>query len=189
MRGARELILAALGAAALTGCSDLERSLERAASARVAPSADVGRPARLLIPSIGVSTRLETLGLLPDGRLAPPRDFHNAGWWRGGPRPGQPGPAVIAGHVDSRTGPAVFAQLVRLRRGDSIVVVDSAGRRVRFAVRAVEEHPKDAFPTQRVYGHSRRAVLRLITCSGVFDRSTRKYRSNYVVFAETDAAA
>jgi sortase (surface protein transpeptidase) len=127
---------------------------------------------------------LETLGLLPDGRLAPPRDPDRAGWWRGGSRPGERGRAVIAGHVDSRTGPAVFARLLRLRRGDRIVVVDTAGRRVTFTVRATEEHPKHAFPTQRVYGASRRAALRLITCSGIFDRASGHYESNFVVFAD-----
>jgi hypothetical protein len=90
---------------------------------------------------------------------------------------------VIAGHVDSRTGPAVFARLGRLRRGDRIVVVDRAGRRHRFSVRAKEAHPKDAFPTQRVYGATRGPALRLITCSGAFDRGSGHYESNLVVYA------
>jgi hypothetical protein len=140
-------------------------------------------PERLLIPSLGVSSRLETLGLQPDGRLAPPRDPDRAGWWAGGPRPGRRGAAVIAGHVDSRTGPAVFAELARLRRGDGIVVVDRAGRRLRFAVQATQEYAKDAFPTQHVYGRTPRPTLRLITCSGTFDRGAGHYRSNLVVFA------
>lgn len=196
MRGARELILAA-ALAATAGCGEdpatssppppvieAARSTPPVASTK-GRRARVGRPARLLIPSIGVSSRLETLGLLPDGRLAPPRDPERPGWWRGGPRPGQRGAAVIAGHVDSRTGPAVFAGLTRLRRGARIVVVDGAGRRVGFAVRSTQELPKDAFPTQAVYGRTRRPTLRLITCTGTFDRSSGHYRSNLVVFAES----
>lgn len=196
MRGARELIVAAaLGAAAVTACAEAESPVaERAAATRAAPSAGspslrrpqplrVARPARLVIPSLGVSTRLETLGLLADGRLAPPRDPDRAGWWRGGPRPGRPGAAVIAGHVDSRSGPAVFARLGRLRRGDRIVVVDRAGRAIPFSVIRTEEHAKDRFPTQRVYGRTQGRALRLITCSGAFDRASGHYRSNVVVFA------
>jgi len=180
-------------AATVAGCGSAAVPVQRAdapadppaAAARVAPAA---RPARLVIPSLGVSTRLETLGLQRDGSLAAPRDPDRAGWWSGGPRPGRRGAAVIAGHVDSRTGPAVFARIGRLRRGDRIVVVDRAGRRHRFSVRAKEDHPKHAFPTQRVYGRTRGPTLRLITCSGAFDRGSGHYESNLVVYAALAAA-
>ena len=82
----------------------------------------------------------------------------------------------------------MFARVGRLRRGDRIVVVDRAGRRHRFAVRRTENHPKRAFPTQRVYGPTRGATLRLITCSGAFDRGSGHYESNLVVFATLAAA-
>jgi Sortase domain len=184
----RELRLAAalVCAAAAAGCGGAEVVVQPPAvfhEGRAAPKTRAARPERLLIPALGVSARLETLGLRRDGRLAPPRDPDRPGWWSGGPRPGRPGAAVIAGHVDSRAGPAVFARLARLRRGDRIVVVDRAGRRLRFAVQAVEQHPKNAFPTQRVYGRTRGPALRLITCSGAFDRGSGHYRSNLVVFA------
>jgi len=182
-----DLAAGTLCAFALAGCGGGGAAVERPAApdgpGPAPPQRAAARPARLLIPSLGVSTRLETLGLLRDGRLAPPRDPDRAGWWAGGPRPGRRGAAVIAGHVDSRTGPAVFAGLGRLRRGDRIVVVDRAGRRHRFAVQGEERHPKDAFPTQRVYGRTRGATLRLITCSGAFDRDRGHYESNLVVFA------
>ena len=74
-------------------------------------------PVRLQIPAIGVSTPLVKLGRLPDGSLEVPKDWDTAGWYDGGPRPGQPGPAVILGHVDSKTGPAVFYRLRALRPG------------------------------------------------------------------------
>jgi Sortase domain len=78
---------------------------------------------------------------------------------------------------------AVFARLGRLRRGDRIVVIDRAGRRLRFSVQGTEGFPKDAFPTQRVYGRTARPTVRLITCSGAFDQAAGHYRSNLVVFA------
>jgi hypothetical protein len=195
VRGVPELsraVAAALGAAALAGCGAAERAeppVQRPAPAVERPAAPgapklrAATPVRLAIPSLGVWTRLERLGLLRDGRLAPPRDADRAGWWSGGPRPGRRGAAVIAGHIDSRTGPAVFARLGRLRRGDRIVVIDRAGRRHPFAVRGQESHPKDAFPTQRVYGRTAGSTLRLITCSGAFDRGAGHYRSNLIVFA------
>ena len=90
---------------------------------------------------------------------------------------------MIAGHVDSRTGPAVFARLRDLRGGDRILVEDREGRRSVFRVVASEQYAKDAFPTERVYTATPRAVLRLITCSGSFDRAGGHYVSNLVVFA------
>jgi hypothetical protein len=68
-------------------------------------------PVRLEIPAIGVSSPLVRLGLNPDGTMQVPGDFQVAGWFTGGPQPGQLGPAVTAGHVDSRPGPAVFYRL------------------------------------------------------------------------------
>ncbi|HSO55039.1 MAG TPA: sortase, partial [Actinomycetes bacterium] len=72
-------------------------------------------PVRVEIPAIGVSSSLVRLGLNPDRTMEVPGDFQVAGWFTGGPQPGQLGPAVIAGHVDSRTGPAVFYRLRELR--------------------------------------------------------------------------
>ena len=140
-------------------------------------------PARLQIPAIGVDTALVRLGLDPAGALEVPRRFEVAGWWTGGVRPGERGPAVIAGHVDSYTGPAVFFRLGTLRRGNRVVVERRDGSRLRFTVRRVEHYAKQRFPARRVYGPTRRPELRLITCSGAFDYSTGHYLDNTVVFA------
>jgi sortase (surface protein transpeptidase) len=140
-------------------------------------------PEAVVIPAIGVSTRLVRLGLRPDRRMEVPEDFSVAGWYVGGPRPGEPGPAVIAGHVDSRRGPAAFYRLGELRRGD-VVAVRYPGRSVvRFRVERTERHPKRAFPTSRVYGDTVGAALRLVTCGGAFDRASGHYRDNVIVFA------
>lgn len=141
------------------------------------------RPVRLWIPKIAVSTRLVKLGRLPDGSLEVPKAWDTAGWYDGGPRPGQPGPAVILGHVDSTSGPAVFYRLIALRPGD-IIRVGLANKRVlAFRVRRIARYPKDKFPTEAVYFPTLDRELRLITCGGSFNQAVRSYRDNVVVYA------
>jgi sortase (surface protein transpeptidase) len=140
-------------------------------------------PVRVQIPSIGVDAHLVSLGLDATGALEAPKSFTGAGWWSGGARPGETGPAVIAGHVDSKTGPAVFFRLRDLHRGDAIVVTRRDGSRVRFTVQRSASYSKTRFPTKAVYGPTASPALRLITCSGTFDRSTGHYLDNTVVYA------
>ena len=158
------------------------------ASARVAPTAAprVATPTRVEIPSIGVDAPLIRLGLDARGALEVPERFDVAGWWTGGARPGERGPAVIAGHVDSKSGAAVFYALGRLRRGDAVVVHRRDGSRARFVVQGSARYAKDRFPTSRVYGPTRRPALRLITCSGTFDHSSGHYLDNTVVYANQE---
>jgi hypothetical protein len=140
-------------------------------------------PVELRIPAAGVAAPLERLALTGDGMLAAPADFAKPGWFAAGPRPGAPGPAVIAGHVDSRSGPAVFHRLGDVVPGATVDVVRADRSTVRYRVTEVVEAPKDAFPTQAVYGPTPGSTLRLITCTGTFDRATRHYLSNLIVFA------
>ncbi len=139
-------------------------------------------PSRLQIPSIGVDSTFEHLALR-DGVLQPPTDPLRAGWWAGGPVPGDPGPAVIAGHLDSYTGPAVFIHLLDLRVGDRVYVTRSDGPRAAFVVDSVQTYAKSAFPTRAVYGTTPGSALRLITCGGTFDRQRQLYLSNVVAYA------
>jgi sortase (surface protein transpeptidase) len=141
-------------------------------------------PASLAIPSIGVETELEHLAVRDDGTLAPPDDFGRAGWFSEGPAPGERGPAVIVGHVDSRDGPAVFHRLAELRAGDLVEVTRIDGTTMRFAVTDTFEATKDAFPTDAVYGPTAGPALRLVTCTGAFDRGSRHYVSNLIVYAD-----
>ena len=144
---------------------------------------------RLTIPAIGVRTPLLRLGLEPDRSMEIPGDFDLAGWFAEGLAPGQPGPAVIAGHVDSRTGPAVFYRLRELRAGDHIEVTRADGTRLRFVVSGARSYPKAGFPTGAVFGPVGSPELRLITCAGDFDRARGSYRDNLVVFAHLAAGA
>ncbi|HEY0812834.1 MAG TPA: class F sortase [Pseudonocardia sp.] len=142
------------------------------------------RPVAVAIPALGVTGPLEDLVADPATReLSAPNDPARAGWYAAGVVPGDQGPAVIGGHVDSRRGPGVFFRLRTLYKGDLIEVTRSDGRTVRFSVLAVALFPKDAFPTQAVYGPTPGPELRLVTCGGTFDRSVRSYADNVVVDA------
>ena len=141
------------------------------------------RPVRVLIPAIGVDASVIPLGLDRTGALEVPENFGDTGWWTGGSRPGERGPAVIAGHVDSYTGPAVFFKIGKLRRGDAIAVQRADGSRVKFHVQRARHYAKARFPTAEVYGKTAGPTLRLITCSGTFDRASGHYLDNTVVYA------
>jgi sortase (surface protein transpeptidase) len=151
--------------------------------AAAVPVARADRPVRIRVPSIGVDSSLVNLGIAADGSLEVPTDYQRAGWLDRSPAPGRQGPAVIAGHVDSKSGPAVFFRLADLKPGAKILVTTGDGRTVSFAVSSVERYSKRAFPTGAVYGPVPGPVLRLITCGGVFDRSVGHYRDNVVVYA------
>jgi hypothetical protein len=142
----------------------------------------VPSPDRLRIPAIGVDSTLDRLGREADGSVEVPPRWLVAGWYQQGPAPGQPGPAAILGHVDSNTGPAVFARLDELRAGNE-VLVDSGGQTLHFQVIGSEEVAKDRFPSEEVYLPTLDPVLRLITCGGVFDPVTGHYRDNVIVSA------
>lgn len=140
-------------------------------------------PVRVRVPSIGVDSTLLELGLDGAGALVPPAEFDRAGWYTGSAAPGTIGPSVIAGHVDSYNGPAVFFRLGDLAPGDDVLVDRADGTTVGFTVTDTQRHPKDDFPTEEVYGPTAQPVLRLITCGGEFDRDRRSYRDNVVVTA------
>jgi Sortase domain len=149
----------------------------------VTPPPQVAVPVALTIPAIGVDTPLIDLGRTSSGALQVPDSFTVAGWYDLGPRPGQPGPAVIAGHVDSTLGPAVFYLLGELRAGDQVYVRRADGSVAAFVVTGVLMYTKTAFPASSVYGPVSGPQLRLITCGGTFDYARHSYLSNVVVYA------
>ena len=185
------VLLSGAGTVALAGCEHAARSTVRPAV--TAPAAErfrssrtyeqVAVPVRLRIPAAHVDSPLERRGRAPDGTIAIPTRPDIAGWFAEGPRPGQPGPAVLLGHVDWNHGPAVFFWLSQLRRGDAVNVVRADGSTARFRVDALARVPKNRFPTDLVYGPTLSPSLRLVTCGGSFDRAKRSYRDNVIVFA------
>lgn len=146
-------------------------------------------PVRVTMPSVGVDTPLAALRLDRTGALVPPADPRTAGWFAGGPPPGDPGPAVLTGHVDSVTGPGAFFRIGQAAIGDPVDVGRADGTTVHFTVVRVVRYPKDGFPTAAVYGPTPGPELRLITCGGRFDRSTRSYVDDVVVYARVSGTS
>lgn len=169
------------GQTAITAATAPNQTPQASRGASHSPAAD---PRRVRIPVIGVDATTIPLGLRPDGTIEVPTDFDQTGWWADGPEPGEPGPAVVLGHVDSIDGPAVFSRLADLNVGDVVHVDREDGTTISYRVDRTEQHPKDDFPTDAVYGrHGDESVLRLVTCGGWFDRNARSYVDNIIVFA------
>ncbi len=144
-------------------------------------------PVSISIPAIDVRSAVFPIGKSADGSLKVPQpgpNLNKVAWFEKSPTPGQPGPAVLEGHVDSEQGPSVFFDLGDIRPGDTIIIKRHDGRTVTFTVNAVREYHKDAFPTRDVYGSGdlSKSEIRLITCSD-FDKSIRHHVGNLIVFA------
>ena len=170
-------------AAPVTTTSPSPPTVVPAGASQLAPS----NPVRVDIPSIGVSSSLLSLGLNPDGTMEVPPIERNsrAGWYRYSPTPGQVGPAVIAGHIDSAEyGPGIFSRLAAMRPGEMVSVTRADNTVAVFRVQQVATYAKATFPTQTVYGDTDHPALRLITCGGSFNTATRSYRDNTVVYAD-----
>jgi hypothetical protein len=185
--GAVLLLAAAAGCRSTTTASDPGAEPGSAASSRpfrsVTEPAAVPPPVRVRIDAIGVDAPVEDVGVTADGAVAVPRRWDDVGWYAGGPRPGEPGPAVLLGHVDSTAGPAVFYRLRSLRSGAGVTVQRADGSRVRFRVTRVARYPKAGFPTAGVYLPTLRPELRLVTCGGAFDTATGHYVDNVIAYA------
>ncbi|GAU69222.1 putative peptidase [Streptomyces sp. NBRC 110611] len=142
-------------------------------------------PKRLRIPAIAVDAPFTPLSLGPSGQLdAPPAGNRNlVGWFKDGASPGERGASILAGHVDTKTGPAVFMQLESIKPGSTINITREDGTVAIFKVDSVETFNKKQFPNDRVYADAPTAQLRIITCGGAYDRKVRDYVDNVVVFA------
>lgn len=201
----RRLLAAGALALALTSCSSPEPALRDepgggAVTAPAPPPTEAPDPTRITIPKIEAESSLIPLGLTLDGELEVPDvdEPAQAGWYAGENKdepgdewdPGEPGPAVIAGHVDGlhpdgRKGkPGIFARLDELDPGDEVVVEQANGDRLTYRVTAVEQVPKAEFPWDRVMAENGRPTLQLITCGGAFDRATGHYLDNTIVWTE-----
>ncbi|MEU2158311.1 class F sortase [Streptomyces sp. NPDC019396] len=146
-------------------------------------------PRVVSIPSLALSSELETLGQNKDGAMTTPKNPDLAGWYEPGPTPGSQGPAVIAGHVTWNGKAAVFEKLKTMKAGDAIKVTREDGKTAEFRVDRVAEYPKKEFPTLEVYKNVDHAGLRLVTCGGDFDAKRHYYPNNVVVFASMVAVA
>lgn len=158
-------------------------------AAGTSPQLPASTPTRVEIPALGVTSRVMELGLERDGSMEVPPGAYPVGWYDGSPTPGQLGPAVLAGHVDWEGEPGAFYGLRELLTGDTVVIDRADGTVATFRVDRVEEHAKNDFPTEEVYGDIDHAGLRLITCGGAFDEDTGDYEDNIIVFASLTAVS
>jgi hypothetical protein len=154
------------------------------------PVLEASRPTRIAIPEIGVNAPVHDVGLADDGTIAVPpvNEPNETGWYESGPTPGEFGPAVLVGHVDTKSGPAVFAKLSALDPGDRVEVTRRDRSVAVFEVNSVERFDKTSVPADRVYGDFTRPGLRLITCGGRWVGGATGYEDNIVVFASLVSA-
>jgi len=145
------------------------------------PVHPVPRPVRIVIPAIGVDASVVSVGLRDNGDIETPNTGY-VGWYSLGPAPGEPGPAVMLAHVDSRKEADVFYHLKELNAGDDILVYGASGDPALFVVESVEEELKIDLPRDRIWTYTPEALIRLITCGGEWDRNTRHYLSNVIVY-------
>ncbi len=148
-------------------------------------TADTSAPSRLLIPAIGVNAPIGAVGLAADGSMDVPKRPADTAWYALGPRPGEVGSAVIAGHVSwMYSAHAVFAKLHTLKPGDIITVQAGDGKSTSFVVRGIREYDAAADATEVFFSTDGKAHLNLVTCSGTWDQSERQYTERLVVFAD-----
>ena len=153
-----------------------------ASSLMTMPLAQTNKPKQLKIPAIGIDTAIESVGKTQTGNMDVPQDVKNVAWYTLGVPPGEPGNAVISGHLDDKKGPAVFWKLGKLKVGDKVIVVDSANIERTFGVIAVAAYPFDKAPINQIFGFDLERDLNLITCGGRWHAKTRNYSQRLVVY-------
>ncbi len=142
------------------------------------------KPVTLEIPAIGVTSDIENVGELENGQMGVPEGVDNVGWFEPGTLPGNRGSSVMAGHIDSLTGPAVFYKLDQLKKGDEVVVKDAEGKSLTFIVTKTERYPRKDAPIDEIFGFSYGSRLNLITCTGEFNRKAKTHEERLVVYTE-----
>jgi hypothetical protein len=190
-QGGRLVAAALLSSLALAGCGS-SGNAEAPAPPPPAPSVPVTkpydklRPTQVHIPKIEAQSSLISVAIDKTGAIDVPsvEQPMQAAWYQLSPVPGEPGPAILLGHVDGNHKPGIFYRLHELETGDEIQVDRSDGSSLTFVVSRKEQVPKDEFPTDAVYGNTDTPELRVITCGGVFDDAEHSYEDNIVIYAQ-----
>lgn len=145
----------------------------------------IGIPNRIEIPRLSISANVIALGVTPVYDLEVPRDAATVGWFTDSPRPGEKGIALINGHYDTSTGkPAIFYELKNLSIGDEIIVFTAKSDRLVFKIEKVSSEPEKTYSFDDIYGKSDESELRLITCSGIWNKNEKTYSDRLIVFAK-----
>lgn len=189
----KKLLLGVVVCTALVGCSPsvnvptFDEQPTISVSKPLAPvSVSIPLPTRVRVPDIQVDSDLIYTNLNSDGTIETP-SVHSpkqASWFKGSPRPGDVGPAIVLGHVDGDRQQGVFYRLRQLKVGSQITIDREDRSTISFTVYKVVHADKDHFPTDLVYGNTDDSQIRLITCGGVFNRSERSYEDNIIVFGK-----
>lgn len=149
------------------------------------PVEEVLVPKRIIIPKLNIDTEVEAVGLDENGSMDVPSNPWTVGWYKYGASLEKTGSVVIGGHLDSKTGPAVFYRLSSLAAGDEVMVIDQNGKGHSFLVVKKEIYSEEQFPSEKVFFASDKKRLNLITCRGTFDKKKQKYDKRIVVFTES----
>jgi LPXTG-site transpeptidase (sortase) family protein len=148
------------------------------------PKIHAAEPVRLTIPSVNIAADIEKVGLTTAGEMDVPKNWDDAGWFAPGTRPGETGNAVIAGHLDSKTGTAAFWNLKKISIGDEVLVEDANGVTYHFQVKKIENYEEDSAPLKEIFGKTNGTHLNLITCGGKWNKKLGKYEERVVVYTE-----
>lgn len=162
---------------------------ENSALPAAKPKEDIGTPIKFEIPVLGVSSDVQNVGLTKTGNMGTPSGpdkYRDIAWFKIGPRPGQEGSAVVAGHLDNGFGlEAVFYNLNQLKAGDEVIITTDKGERAVFRVLSQEIYDYKNAPTGEIFNRKDgRALLNLITCDGTWIKSEKSYDKRLVVFTE-----
>ncbi|WP_226582675.1 class F sortase [Halobacillus litoralis] len=169
--------------------TDLRAALDNQSSSSVKSAGNTGKmentaivPASISIPAINVQADIEEVGRYENGQMGEPKSIDGVGWYQDGYLPGEKGSSVMAGHVDSKTGPAVFYHLEDLNPGDKINVTDAEGQKQTFIVQKSESYDRKEAPLNKIFGFSYRRQLNLITCTGEFNKQAGTHDKRLVVY-------
>lgn len=144
-------------------------------------------PSTISIPSLGVSADIEQVGLDAKRNMDVPKKAENAGWYNLGPKPGERGSAVLAGHLDDPNGnPAIFWNLKKIKLGEKIIITDQENQQRVFIVKDIENYPWNDFPLNEVFADATGKKLNLITCGGTWDKENKNYLERTVVYANLE---
>ncbi len=189
-RGGAAAMLSGIATALVLTALFLPDVFEPATLPLPAPAAQTGAvmrpslPKKLRIPSLHIDVPVQEVGLTPQGNMGIPSGAWEVGWYRPGFRPGEKGNAVMAGHLDTLFGPAVFEHLDQARPGDEILVDSDSGSVLRFIVTRSDVYDARSAPMREIFGGGTGRMLRLITCDGAWIAERRQYSERLVVSAE-----
>lgn len=141
-------------------------------------------PYELEIPQLKINTFIVPVGIDEHERMDVPKSFENVGWFKYGSIPGEQGNAVIAGHLDSPTGPAIFYNLNTLQIGDFIHVLNIKGEKMTFIIKEKKIYNTSSFPIEKVFGYTDKKILNIITCDGAFDHNAKTYDKRLVLVSQ-----